>query len=388
MRYLSIIISVIITLQIVASCSSNSESESSRGEEYTIFGMVWQDSLSKGSDMKVLVDKHGSFYEEDLPVLSGRFIFKNATYDADEVYLVDNLGRSVKVYAIGGAQIEVNIDSLYHASFIGPDSLNIQLRQAASVLDSLRNLPYVKEDSIKAFVNRVGEKYAGTLVPSLLVQERMRVINDSIFVRQFMGSLSDKSKPNWLVDNIELQFDNKGMRTKKNVRLSPLPKFATNVDTVIFDMKESRMNSNFLYFWAEYDSTSVDSLKMLEQIAKQFGMHQYADTYKSKGPNDRPKRIDINTICMYAKDSASWHKLIDKLPGTHILLQDGFANPVLKSWNVNRLPYNIIIDRFSNLQECYLWGKELREVLEKQPNNFSVKINNGSNSKNSRPSRN
>lgn len=215
MRYLSIIISIIITLQIVASCSSNSESESSRGEEYTIFGTVWQDSLSKGSDMKVLVDKHGSFYEEDLPVLSGRFIFKNATSDADEVYLVDNLGRSVKVYALGGAQIEVNIDSLYHASFIGPDSLNIQLRQAASVLDSLRNLPYVKEDSVKAFVNRIGEQYSGTLVPSLLVQERMRVINDSIFVRQFMGSLSDKSKPNWLVDNIELQFDNKGMRTKK-----------------------------------------------------------------------------------------------------------------------------------------------------------------------------
>ena len=42
--------------------------------------------------------------------------------------------------------------------------------------------------------------------------------------------------------------------------------------------------------------------------------------------------------------------------------------------------YNIIIDRFSNVQDSYLWGKDLRDALEKTPSNFSVKPNGSKNS--------
>ncbi|MCF0180259.1 MAG: hypothetical protein HUJ97_08480 [Bacteroidales bacterium] len=392
MRFFVSITSIIITLIFVTCCSkTNNDNKEIDGEEYTIFGTVYRDSIAANSDMKVFIDKHTGFFEEDLPVLNGKFIYKNNTNDVDEIFLVDHKGQFTKIYATGGAQIEVNIDSLGIPSFVGPDSLNLALLGIYDMIDSIRNndnlLNTIKNDSIKSYMNRLSERYASSVIPALVVREKMTTINDSIFLRQYLGSLSEKSKPVWLVNSIEQQFDNKGLFLKKSVRLSPLPKFRTETDTTYIDMKETRENSAYLYFWADYDSTSVDSLKMLEPMAKYYGLHQYFSTFKSKDGITRPKRIDIITICLHAKDSASWKGQIKDLPGSHILLQDGFANPTMKSWNVNRLPYNIIIDRFSNIQDSYQWGKKLRDVLEKMPNNFSFQTN-GSNSNNRRPSRN
>ena len=100
----------------------------------------------------------------------------------------------------------------------------------------------------------------------------------------------------------------------------------------------------------------------------------------TKEKKRRPKRVDIMTVCLHAADSAAWKKAIDKLPGYHVLLQSGFSDPTMKSWKITTVPYNIITDRFSNIQDSYLWGKDLRDALEKTPSNFSVKLNGSKNS--------
>ena len=390
MRYIISAISIIITLLIVASCSmTQNGEENTSGEEYTIFGTVFQDSTVASSDLIVFIDNHSKLHQEDLPVLNGKFIFKSMTDDVDEVFLVNQKGKATKIYAAGGAEIEVNIDSLGVPSFVGKDSLNIALHEVYDKVDALCEVTFRSyKDSVRVYLNKVGERYSGTVIPALVVREKMAEINDSVFLRQFLGQLPETSKPNWLVNSIEHQFDEKGTHLKPNMRLSPLPKFRTERDTVFFDMKETRQNSAYMYFWAEYDSTSIDSLKMLEPLAKYHGLHQYAETFKSDDANRRPKRIDLVTVCLNAKDSASWLKTIHGLPGYHIYLKDGLANPVMASWSINKIPYNLIIDRFSNIQDSYRWGKELRDVLEKAPTNFSIQVIHGSNSKNRRTSRN
>lgn len=374
MRYLLSVISIIITLLSLFGCSKSDKTQAAPEEEYTIYGTIRQDSATAGSDLKLFIDKHSALYQDELPVLSGKFVYKSSTNDLDEVYIVDCKGRTVRVFATGGVQIEVNIDSLGTATFAGSDSLNQAFHTACHNIDSLDDTQALKKDKIKAYLDSLSKRYGNTALPALIVREKMLAINDSIYLRQYLGRLSDQSKPSWLEKSLEQQFDDRGLYLKRNVRLPYLPKFRTSVDSITFDMKETRQNACLLYFWADYDSTSIDSLQMLQPLAMQYGLHEYAETYKSPDGNRRPKRVDIFTFCLHAGDSASWLKRVSDLPGTHILLQDGFANPAIKAWNISRMPYNLIIDRYGNVQDSYRWGAELREVMDRQPNNYSIDI--------------
>ena len=367
MKMIKAILSIIITLLIVASCSKRNSGEEV-GEEYTVFGTVSQDSTLSGTDLKVFIDKHGRFVEEDLPLLKGKFVYKGKTAGTDEVYIVDAKGRTVSLYVSGGVEVELCIDTLHKATFIGTDTLNVILDSLSCAFDSL-NMPRRRE-----LLKAVCTDYNNTLIPALLIRDKIHVFEDSLYLRQCLGGLTEASKPEWLMSNIDDVFKRPGLRLKRNSRLSPLPTFGTEIDSLPFNFRDARPNSAYLYFWAEFSKESVDSLQMLVPMAKYYGLHEYYATWKSKDKTKRPKRIDIMTICLNAKDSASWREHIDGLPGIHILLQEGFSNHAIIGWKVSKVPYNIIIDRFSNVQDSYKWGKDLRDALEKQPNNFSYQI--------------
>lgn len=369
MKSLKAIFSIIITLLFVASCGKSDSVNT--GEEYTLSGVISQDSASVDADLLLIIDKHSELVQESLPVLKGKFAYKGHTTSGDELFIIDTKGRSVSVFAVGGAQIEVNIDQNGVATFAGQDSINQQIAEISMMVDSL------DEPKRKEYVDSICTKFKGSIVSGLVIRNKMHMLNDSVLWRQCFGRIEEAVRPQWLVDAIEEQFDRPGLRLKKNWRLNPLPTFGTDNDTISYDFSESRVNSMYMYFWADYSQVSVDSLQMLDLLSREYGLYEYQATYDVKGKY--PKRLDIMTICLHAADSAAWLKTIADLPGTHILLNEGMNNSAMLAWHINKVPYNIIIDRFSNVQDSYRWGKDLRDVLERMPNNFSVQRNDSKN---------
>ena len=373
MKTIKALFLLIISLYSVASCSK-SDSEGNARDAYNVAGSIFQDSASADADLRLFVDKHGRFEEVTLPVLKGRFAYKGSTSGIDELFLVDDKGNVVSFFAKAGSEIDMTIDSLGQAVFGGKDSLNMMYYQLVAQFEEC-------DDSQRGdFLDSVCYTYRTSIVPALLIRDRMQLLNDSVRLRQCLGRITNEGKPQWLVNSLEQRFDNGGQKMKRSLRLNPLPKFGTDNDTVFVDFSETRTNSMYIYFWADYSQESVDSLKMLVPMAKYYGLHNYLDEYVKKEKTRRPKRVDIMTVCLHAADSAEWKKAIDQLPGYHVLLQSGFSDPAMKSWKITTVPYNIIIDRFSNVQDSYLWGKDLRNALEKTPSNFSVKLNGSKNS--------
>ena len=373
MKTIKALFILIISLYSVASCSK-SDSEGNARDAYNVSGSIFQDSASAGAELRLFVDKHGSFEEVTLPVLKGKFAYKGSTLGTDELFLVDDKGNVVSFFAKAGSQIDLTIDSLGQVVFGGADSLNMMYSQLVAQFEEC-------DDSQRGdFLDSVCSTYRTSIVPALLIRDRMQLLNDSVRLRQCLGRITDEGKPQWLVNSLEQRFDNGGKKMKRTLRLNPLPKFGTDNDTVFVNFTETRQNSMYIYFWADYSQESVDSLKMLVPMAKYYGLHKYLDEYVKKEKKRRPKRVDIMTVCLHAADSAAWKKAIDKLPGYHVLLQSGFSDPTMKSWKITTVPYNIITDRFSNIQDSYLWGKDLRDALEKTPSNFSVKLNGSKNS--------
>ena len=372
MKTLQAISIIIISLLFVASCSKlNSDIDA--GDSYSVSGSISMDSASADVELKLFIDKHGSLVEEALPVLKGRFAYKGKTLGTDELILIDHKGHTVNFFANAGSHIELNIDASGNPAFGSSDTLNLVYNQLVKELEECQ------EKNRSQYLDSVCQLYSHSLAPGLLIRDRMQLLNDSVLLRQCLGRISDEAKPDWLVDGLEDRFDKSGFKLKKNNRLDPLSKFRTEIDTVFINFNETRLNAMYIYFWADYSQQSVDSLQMLTPMAQYYGLHQYLDEYVNREKTRRPKRVDILTVCLHAADSAAWRKSVAGLPGHHILLQSGLSHSTIKSWKVTTVPYNIIVDRFSNVLDSYLWGQELRDALEKTPSNFSVTLNGSKN---------
>jgi len=378
MKSLRSIFFIIIPLLLVAGCSGKFGSDNKSGE-YNISGTISQDSAFMDDDIRLFIDKHDGLVCEVLPVLHGKFAYKGSTSDLDELFIVSGHGQSANFFASAGSQINIDIDKEGQITFGEDDILNNNIQSACNKFDTVTSISKIQ------YLDSICKEYSNSVVASIIIRDKMYLVEDSVHLRQCLGKLTEEAKPSWLLKAIEQQFNAPSIRLKKNKRLSPLTKFHTSVDTINYDMSESRQNACYIYCWADYSQTSVDSLQMLTPLAKHFGLHEYFDTFDAK--DRRAKRIDIITICLHAADSASWLTTIEGLPGSHILLQDGFSNETMLGWKINKVPYNVIVDRFSNVQDSYRWGDELREALERMPSNYTTPKN-GSKNNFSRTSRN
>lgn len=371
------ILAIIITLLFVAGCNGSFKSGPKAGD-YNISGSISVDSAYYDEDIHLFIDKHDSIVHVMLPVLHGNFAYKGRTSDLDELFIVSGHGQTANFFAAAGSQIKITIDKEGRTTFAEEDELNRSIQEVIDRFDTITTLTKGQ------YLDTICKNYSNSVIAGILLRDRMQMVEDSMYLRQCLGRLSDEAKPEWVLKAIEQQFDAPPVKLRKNKRLAPLSTFKTAVDSVEFDVSASRQNAMYLYFWADYNPLSVDSLQMLKPLAEHFGLHEYFDTFSEKGR--RPKRIDMLTICLHAADSASWLQSIKGLPGTHVLLQDGFSNKTMLGWKINKVPYNIIIDRFSNVQDSYVWGTELQTVFERMPSNYSTP--NGSKNNLSRTSRN
>ncbi len=334
----------LVALFLLVACSEEHR-RVSKGVPYILTGTLWQDSVTVDSVVTLMVDRHETcfsvvgdtipeFEEIELPVMQGRFSYEgHAPIDADELFIADQHGHVARLYGTSGASLTVEVLSTGKVEVSTSDS--------------------------------------SALCKALLLRDSIPFL-DSMTVRRALGKLPESAKPAWLTDCIDLELAQKSRPLHKNFRL---PRTTVALSDTTYGFLDSRPESLVLLFWAAYDSASVDSLKVFRQIARDYGLYTDAKTFeKDKSPTRSQKahRIELMSVCLYAADSASWQATVKDIPGKHVLLPGGFAHPLTSGCQVNRLPFLLMVDRFSNYQTHNQWGADLYRFLNRTPLNSDL----------------
>lgn len=355
MRSLLNISAVLAVLCCLAACGKDAERKT-----YLLSGTLWQDSLSD-AEVVLYVGHQGAFEQQVVPVVNGAFSFQGESADMSEITLV--YGRhTAHLYAAPGAEIVVQLDSAGSVVWDGQDSINGWLASHEQVLSTMSSA------KTRKYVDSVCHLSTGSIRSTLLLREQMQRLNDSLFVRRCLGSLSDEAKPAWLMRAFNEQFDRLSTKVNRNYRL---PRAAMRLaNDSVFNLLDSRQESLLIFFWADYDSASIDSLVLLNGIARDYGLYDFEENFeKEKSPTRSKKmhKLALMTVCLHASDSAAWHSVVDSLPGMHSWIEGGFAHPLLTAFDINDVPANLQADRFSNMQSINKWGKPLVTWLEGTP---------------------
>lgn len=329
---------------------------------YTVVGKL---SSAKGTDhIIMLADNHESLSCDTVLLTSdGSFSYTNRTEDVAELYM--HLGKDTvyRFYAQAGAACEIQTDSVGNISFEGKDSINNWLQMTH------QKLLLLSKSQVEEYVDSLSRADSLHVRSIILLREEIELLSDSVHVRRCMGNISQQAKPEWVVDDIEAYWSKKYRSLRKNKRMA-VGVFQPLDEENTYNLRDSRQNSLLMYFWAEEDAASVDSLSVMDELAKEYGLYDYQTDFVKK--NKKPKRLEIISFCLGAKDSTSWKTHIRQVPGKHVLLQTGYADRRIQAWNVQKTPFTIVLDRFSNIQEFDVWGDALTKVLDKTPYNSSV----------------
>ena len=319
---------------------------------YTLTGSLWRPMSHTGqataadSVVTLIIDRHHEVYTDKddtlpayqvvkLPVVAGQFSYRGTTpVDADELYLYDSHGHVARLYGTPGATLHVEIDSLGGIHQWGSDTT--ALHRTLALRDSI---PYIE---------------------------------DSLRVRQQLGSMPASAKPEWLMRSINEQLNLRWAQLGKRHRLS---RQELHLGDSLFRLPNNKPESVVLFFWSDQIPASIDSLQLLRAIARDYGLYEYADTFaKEKSPtrSKRIRRIDLMSLCVHTSDSSAWRRQVHGLPGKHLVLPGGLAHPLATFAQVDRLPWILILDRFGNYQAHDVWGHSLYEVLDKTPHNTEL----------------
>lgn len=322
------------------------------GNNYSIHATFDVDSTVVLDHMVLYADGHASLSSDSLFLTPEHtFTVERRALGLDELYLCSDGGELSRFYVMGGMDVSLHISGTR-------DSLVVQFEPTET--DSIN--PWLQQQ--RTAVSQCGEKERSALMDSLchqmsadvrcalLLREEVESLSDSVFVRRCLGALSAEAKPEWLVKGIDdLLLVNASYLTRSNRRL-PAGKFQVN-DSTVFDMGASRSDYLLIYCWADYDSTSMDSLKTLVKLID--------DDYYMK-------RLKLFTCCLGAADSAAWQAVVKDVEGTHVWLPAGVADQRVRNWDLLRVPSVMVCDMYNNQQCRNVWGKELRNALSRIPN--------------------
>lgn len=351
----------------LAACSKEAQNDTG---QYRLMGSICQDSTTVDSLLTLYVDNHSEIEQVELPVIDGKFSFQRATNDLDELILIDQHHHSTYLYATKGAEITLQLGKDGEYTIAESDSVNLWIDEQKKAMSALN------KKQIVPFVDSLLLLHAGELRSGILLRDQVSVINDSVFVRRCMGRLSDNAKPNWLVKSIEASLDYQWLAISQKFTL-PQETIQVGKKGETFNLRASRLEAVFLYFWADYDSLSVDSLQMLRHISRDYGLYDDAEKFSKEKSPSRSKSahyIEMISICLHASDSAAWQAAVKDIPGKHCLLPGGFSNPLVTECKVNSLPYVLLTDRFGHYM-CHqkTSPSDLYMYLNRTPINVKVK---------------
>lgn len=343
----------------LVACSSGSTVAD--GIEYNVEVSFDADSIIATQNLYLFIDNHRNISKDTLRINKSLVArYSGITAGTDELFLLWENGNEIcHFYATAGANVVINISSKEDALVIDytspSDTLNTWLQQ----LHIAENIVMAKEELTKQTQHTLDSlKECGEtgLRTTLLLREYMPYLGDSIYVRRFMGGITESGKPDWLMKSIDMLYPK--LRSSTDYGRLTAAQFQMN-DTIITINTSSRSDYMLLYFWGDYSDASVDSLKALSRRINR----DYAD-----------KRLLFLTFCVSAPDSTWWNSKIRYLPiGHHALISGGLADPRISEWAINQAPYNIITDMFTNIQNRDIWDEDLQKALNRIPKrtNFS-----------------
>lgn len=337
-------------LLLTAACHRG-EDEANAGRSYLVNGTIVADSTLELDHLMLYADNHASLRSDTLLLsVQHTFSHEGRTAGFDEIYLCSDGGEIGRFFASGGMEVNLTIDGKDGAPSIAfsaslSDTINPWM---AEKLNILNNKTSTEQHTL---LDSLCHQDPADIRNTLLLREMTGTINDSVFVRRCLGALADNAKPDWLIKDIDQILFETAPSFKVNRRLNSY-NWQTS-DSVGFDMGSSRSEYLLIYCWADFDQTSIDSLKSLSNLI--------ADEYDMK-------RLKLFSCCLHAPDSTWWKNKIASIDGIHTIVPAGLSDQRIRSWRIQQIPALILCDMYGNVQQKDVWGEKLRESLNRVPN--------------------
>lgn len=340
---------IFILLVLVSACGESAESD--QGKAYQLDGKFDVDSTVVLDHLVLYSDCHTAL-KVDTMVLSEQNVFTHEGHSAtlDELYLCSEGGELARFYAGGGMQVDFEVKgtsgdlkTVFSASPL--DTINPWLQEQ---LSQLRSCTSAAQHTL---IDSLCHQQPSDIRNALLLRQVIAELNDSIFIRRCLGALTETARPDWLMKSIDELMSATAPYLKQNRRLSSY-NWALS-DSLNFDMTASRSDYLVLYFWADYDKVSIDSLKAVGKLL--------AEEYDYK-------RLKLFSCCLHAPDSTWWQQQIADIDAMHTLVPAGLSDSRIRNWRIERVPMLIVTDMYGNQQQRDVWGRELRNALNRVPN--------------------
>lgn len=348
--FLSLNILFLLLLGTLSACQGGKDQQE-QGRIYQVSGVIEADSTVVLDSLLLFADNHSSLRVDTLELdQEHRFTSQFSTAGFDELYLCSEAGELCRFYATEGMEVELSLtmgEKGLKPSFARTetDSINAWLQEQDSLLSA-------KSESDKR--EHLSSLLAGQdtlLRTTILLRNHIMELNDSLFVRQFLGGLPASAKPEWLIKTIDRLLDEKSEFKDRHRRMEPAS-FAILNDSVFYNTGSSRSDYLLVYFWADFSMPSLDSLKMLTKLMKE----EYGE-----------KRVQLLTCCLHATDSTWWKLRTLNMEGRHTWVQGGMADPRIADWGIQEVPSVMLLDMYNNRQLRNEWGEKLRKALDRLP---------------------
>lgn len=340
---------------VLLSCSKGADRDDVGGA-YWVRGTLSLDSTLMADNQLVLFSDNHRMLSQDTIVVTpdGTFEYEGHANGLSELYLCGPAGEYCRFFATGGMEIgltlmasaDKGVTVTYNRQ--STDTINGWLKEKNALFEGQPS------DTCRQLIDSLIRLNPSDIRTTILLRDQLAAIQDSLFVRQILGSLQDKAKPEWLkksIDNV-LSVLGSGKADQLNRRL--LTASFELPDTVL-DLSVSRPDYLLVCFWANNSSASVDSMRALSRlISTEF----------------ESKRVSFLSCCLYAEDSILWNGRIRFLDGQHTWVKGGFSDYRMRAWNITQVPSVILMDMYCNQTKKDVWGEELRKALNRIPTRF------------------
>ena len=254
----------------------------------------------------------------------GRFEHTIATDTLFPTNLLLPTGKNILLYVEPDASASVERDSLGNYRV----ESNVRMQQIYDSMAARLNglSPYKHLAEIESFVEKNPLSEASIMLWRNYLVETYKPSKRDIhtILNKFGGKLMDND---YVIDYKEHSEEN---RIKTNVLYTSMPAFNfTSLDGRKITNATYKEKFLVLSFWASWDSLSLEHLKNITAI----------DTLYKK---EEVTFLNISLDC----DTAAWSAVVrkDSIPGDNICDGKMWNNPLVKRYDISRIPYTVIVN--------------------------------------------